>query len=622
MKTTTPTRPSDVFVFAGAGLSFHSQLPGFNALRDGALDDLGLTASMALASEMLPEPFMNALVQSGFDVQSWLQKRFAHGEPTDGHQALEQLARDGANVWTVNFDELIESVSPSIPLDVCSWPDSPTTTSQLLKPHGTLSGEIIVTAEQVLGRIPAEWEERLREDVQGRTVLMIGYSGRDLDLRPIWADVLQGCSGVVWFEKDGVDLSARRNMLSDLDRAGKVEWREHDDPTDDFVDWCQRRSLVDHRIVKRSGPKATHTTHIPNDPFYRAQFQQLLGDAHGARQTLLNEIRQHPLRSLRGLLEQQVNHGSTPTARFLSIAAPVVAVVRPRTADALRRKALAIHANVGDHDKVLAATENYDAAATSVFATLRAASVRVTGNLEDSIAIARAGFDRAVREQHPVRAANAGFQFAQSLVWAHRLEEAADFLHDPYDLISSNSANRWIAWRQLLLAAIALHRDPLAAIEHSKLGMERFRSEGLLDGLASGTQTLLVAHRAAGDTISAERALKRLGELRTAEGTFYLRSSQLSNEWTLLAHAENTRLRGTGDAHLRYADLRGSRYPIMSSLADLGVALCDLTDGRDPTDPAACALATAQRIGALYQGALAADILHHRADPLAPLLFV
>lgn len=620
-------RAEDVFVFAGAGISFHSQLPGFNRLRNDALADLGLehytdasTIHGRVAAEMLPEPFMNALASSGFDVPGWLSSRFKHGKPTDGHHALDSLARRGAAVWTVNFDELIEATAAT-PLDTCAWPDSPGSATQLLKPHGTLSGEIIVTAEQVLGILPDAWHDRLRHDTAGRTALMIGYSGRDLDFRPIWADVLQRCSRVIWFDIANADFTARQHMLRTLDRS-RLEWREHDDPTVDFVDWCHRHDLIEPTITTTFGPAPTGPqSRIPPNPFYKARFQQLLGDLGGARRTYLSQLHRRPVRSVELLAEQQMNHGSTPTARVLEAAASVVSTRDDDFAEALRRKALTIYANTGNHERVAERTENYEQAPTSVAGTLRAATLRATASLDESIDVAWESLERARREQHPVRAANAGYQYAQSLVWAHRHDEAEQFLNDPYDLIASNAANRWVAWRDLLLAAIAIHADPSRAIIVAETGTERFATEGLLDGVMSGRQTLTVAHRANDDLDGARSTLASLEELRTKRGTFYLRHSVLSHQWVQLEHAEIARATGDECARDSYRALSDSTYPIMSSLAHLGLAFCDLHDGTDPTPAANVAEHIATSIGARYQAHVASDLLARRARSDHPLLF-
>lgn len=169
----------------------------FNWLRDEVLSQLGLdsrdSARREVAAGLAPEPFMSELRDGGIDVARWLRETLS-GKPNMAHRCLAELAHTGAGVWTVNFDTLIEQADPS--LRVLAWPDAPTQTAQLVKPHGTLGSELIVTSDQVLGGLDRPWIERLRDDVKGRTVIFVGYSGRDLDFQPIWNEVLKGAREV------------------------------------------------------------------------------------------------------------------------------------------------------------------------------------------------------------------------------------------------------------------------------------------------------------------------------------------------------------------------------------------------------------------------------------------
>ena len=188
-----PLSADGLFVFAGAGVSVSmpAGLPVFDWLRDAILDQLGLGGYVPgaggpdsrmtdVASGLVPEPFM--LERAGVDVQAWLRAVLSAGEPNAAHRALAQLASAGARVWTVNFDRLIEKAAGER-LRCIAWPQDPVEGAQLMKPHGSADGHLVVTAEQVLAGLDAVWLERLRADVDGRTVVFVGYRGRDLDFR-------------------------------------------------------------------------------------------------------------------------------------------------------------------------------------------------------------------------------------------------------------------------------------------------------------------------------------------------------------------------------------------------------------------------------------------------------
>lgn len=250
-----------VFVGAGASCSAPAGLPMFDWMRDEILKQLNLgnyvwSKTMAASPEvevargLAPEPFFLALENSGIKVVPWLEATLSRGQPNAAHVALAQLATAGAKVWTVNFDHLIEEAAKP-PLTVLSWGEDPTPGAQVLKPHGTLGHKLIVTAEHVLRGLDPLWEQRLRQDVRGRTVLFLGYSGRDLDFHSIWDDVLRGADRVIWVGED--DMERKRLILRSVAAAGRLEFlgpaptpvpRAEPNQSWDFVDWCQRNGVV------------------------------------------------------------------------------------------------------------------------------------------------------------------------------------------------------------------------------------------------------------------------------------------------------------------------------------------------------------------------------------------
>lgn len=229
-----------LFVFAGAGVSRSapSGLPMFNPLRDELLQQIGLedylpsptgttvdaaaAARHAVAQGLAPEPFMLALQQAGTGVEQWLNGSLGGGAPNAGHHVLARLARDGAHVWTVNFDRLVEKSLPSLP--VIAWPDEPSGPG-LLKPHGTLGGRLVFTAEDVLAPVSGAWHDRLSCDIAASdTVLFVGYRGRDLDLQPLW-NGLVGERRVLWFDMpDAHEQDRKRVVLRRADLAGTLEF--------------------------------------------------------------------------------------------------------------------------------------------------------------------------------------------------------------------------------------------------------------------------------------------------------------------------------------------------------------------------------------------------------------
>lgn len=116
----------DLFVFVGAGASMSGPtfLPSFNALRDEILNQLDLRTYIGgaleaveqyveVANGVAPELFLALLKSSGVEIEDWLQAVLTADVASAAHAALAQLALAGAAAWTVNFDKLWESGSPS-----------------------------------------------------------------------------------------------------------------------------------------------------------------------------------------------------------------------------------------------------------------------------------------------------------------------------------------------------------------------------------------------------------------------------------------------------------------------------------------------------------------------------
>jgi hypothetical protein len=164
----------ELFVFAGAGasMSMPAGLPTFNALRDEILSQLGLTEYVAaaegdgrgkradVAAGLVPEPFLLEFSETGIAVQDWLRLVLSAGQPNAAHHVLAQLAMAGARVWTANFDTNIEKAADGR-LGCISWPEDPAEGAPLMKPHGSIGGELIVTSKQVLAGLDPAWLQRL-----------------------------------------------------------------------------------------------------------------------------------------------------------------------------------------------------------------------------------------------------------------------------------------------------------------------------------------------------------------------------------------------------------------------------------------------------------------------------
>jgi len=641
-------RPDELFVFAGAGISRDSGLPLFNEIRNGAIQQLGLDrylesptlenvgrASIEIVNGLAPEAFLHALQQCDVDVSAWLRLVLSGGRPGTAHSILAKLAQAGAAVWTVNFDELIEAAS-SRPLRASAWPNDPRHEAEILKPHGTLSGQLIATASSVLSRPATSWIDRLISDVRNRTVVFVGYSARDADFRPLWPEVLTAAREVVWFDfPDSEDQERKRRMLRHLADDGRLTFPAEQsageplNPSRHFVKWIQEHASLDASNL--NAPIEVVGAHTPlpriaiESPFGPARFLERLGDAPGARRAYLGSVWRSPLGGLKGAARITVNHGGASTAAALRVVRLMSSPLRRTPVHQwVRRKEASIYANLGDHDRVLRLTAGGAQTDVSTGVILRSASLRMTGNLDDASRTALGALSRARAEEHPARAANAAFQSVISLLWANRLDEGRSVLENDLEPLAALAANRWVGWALVMRAALDA-RIPVLAAQNEQLldrAVNAFLSEGLIDGAISATLTKSVVLRAANREAEAEQCVDAVPELERCGGVLYTRGHLFTEEVIAFERAELCRRRGALDEALdSYTVAAQSKYPVNASLGLLGQSLTLLDMGRDHAVPAQQAREVAGQIGAQYQLGLAERLLDGNLAVGVPLLF-
>ena len=608
-----------VFVGAGVSLSVPAGLPLFGWIRDELLIQLGLddyvppsrpehprTEQQQVAAGLVPEPFLLALQGGGVDIAGWLQGTLEGGEPNAAHVALAQLAVGGARVWTVNFDTLIERAS-RLMLRVCAWPSTPSGDAQLLKPHGTLTGQLIVTADQVLKGLEPSWERQLRADVEGRTVIFVGYSGWDLDFQPLWNDALQAAGTVLWFDMpDPAEQERKRGLLHAVERSGRLEFPQRSPPTPgarpnpswDFVEWCQQHDLIDidDGLVARLHERIPATTYPRlqgSVPFARAATQQVLGDSLAARRSYVRLALLGPQRDRAAgqLTALTLNHGGRLVGAVLAFARVVPSI--GSRAKALRgvalRKRATILSNRGQHSAVIRATARPWTDHESTRLVLRACALRMTASLDEAAAVADAAMRQSLQEGHPVRAAHAAFQQGLSLIWAGRLDEAERHIHDRQRPYAALASTRWVAWADFTEAVLAIHRRRLeSALRALDVGAIRFRADGLIDGQIDIDTVRLTALRLAGDDDafdSHRRRLERLADPTIRQGTHYARGSRFTREAIALEDAEFARLHRVDldAADAFYQFVAGSAHPLHAAMGHLGLACVQAQRGEDPS---------------------------------------
>lgn len=648
-------RAGDLMIFLGAGasISMPAGLPLFNRLRDEILGQLKLDAYVAgadsekirLAAGLTPEPFMLALSQAEIQVEQWLTKVLGRGEPNAVHRLVAELAQQGARVWTVNFDQLVENaITPS--LSVIAWPEDPTPGATVLKPHGSLGGPLIVTAEQVLAGLDEKWLGRLRADVAGRTVIFLGYSGRDLDFQPHWDDVLQDAAEVLWFDwPDSAEQARKCVLLRSVAARGALHFpvqapppvgvsSTEPNPSWDFVDWCTRNGLgtvpsADVSALFERLPDYRYPL-LPGDrKWARPTVLGLLGDHRSARRTyfVLSLVPRYAGKASRALAISMTNHGGLPVATLLRCARSVANLPLLRSwREPMETKRLSILANLGHHAAVLSATRALPATMVSTSLILRSAAMRMTGSLDDAADIAAEAYERALSERHPVRVANAAFQKCFALLWAERLDEARRCLDDELAPHAQLAAVRWTAWAEFLRGQIAVREGrSIDALAHFDITETRFRADGLVDGIVSARIARMAALRQLRDDnefLVTMSGVERLSRARRTGQRYYTRRHRFTLGTIELERAEFARMHSNDRSMSRanYGHAASSPYALISALGHLGLALVGHLDGGGASH-AGTALDIATRLNARLIITRARLILEQKSDDAVAELY-
>lgn len=550
---------------------------------------------------------MGALHEGDVDAEGYLRTLLSEGTPNAVHRTLAALALDGAYVWTVNFDRHIENAGPA--LRVSAWPGAPSPGDQLFKPHGSIDTEMIFTADDVLRPLRADWAERLAEHASGRIAIVLGYAANDLDLVPVWDHVLSMARQVVWFAMP--DIGGRRHVESLLVNTGvrgllsyRVAGGSLPNASRDFVEWCVTEGLVQMNPLTIAELDAHTEVRWPPlaGPRHLAagEFLEAINDIQGARDAYLTRLRHGPgrLRAGRSLMRLQLNHGGSGTARALAPAALVPPVGKLKVLrDGLLRKRVTILANLGRHRAVLRATRRLGTGDVSTLFTLRTASLRVAGSLDDAISTGYVAVDRADRERHAVRRAHAAFQLGMALMWAGRIEEAQGCVAQLLEPIAALAASRWVAWLDFLTGCLHVHTGQgLEAVSALERAERRFTAEGLGDGVVSCGTAMLTAYRLRGDDDGFLTTRRRLAKSDTSFGVHYTRGHVLARVAVSLEDAEFAAWHRRDEAAAidGFMAAAASPFRIHAAMGQLGLANL----GRDVSDHAEKALAIASAIGA------------------------
>jgi SIR2-like domain len=203
-----------VIPFIGAGFSSSHGLPGWDELLSKIAADLRLDESepkleyeeirrlgnddvLAIAEYL----FLRAGASIGPLRHSMTTALQSALDPVRSTPHLELVNLGAPQIYTTNFDEIIEETyhALGVPVQVLARSRDVATAdpvqTQLVKYHGDLRYDttIVLTESQYWNRLDLEspMDLKFRSDLLGKSVLFMGYTFRDINIRVVWFKLMQ-----------------------------------------------------------------------------------------------------------------------------------------------------------------------------------------------------------------------------------------------------------------------------------------------------------------------------------------------------------------------------------------------------------------------------------------------
>jgi hypothetical protein len=190
-------RKKSVILFVGGGVSMNLGLPSWNRLIDKLARDLGYETDYftSLGDHLLLAEYYKLNKGIG-PLRSWMDRKWHNTEKVDiGKSRMHQLIveLDFPIIYTTNYDRWIEFAfdhfqKPYTKIsDVSDLRRIQEQQTQIIKFHGDFDNDssIVLTESSYFDRLDFETplDIKLRADVLGKSILFIGYSLSDINIR-------------------------------------------------------------------------------------------------------------------------------------------------------------------------------------------------------------------------------------------------------------------------------------------------------------------------------------------------------------------------------------------------------------------------------------------------------
>jgi hypothetical protein len=565
---------------AGASLAAPAGRPLFAALRQALSVPLQLDIDDVTWASLAPEVLLSRLAAAGIDIDSELRAMLRGGKPNAVHLMAVYVLGRGQSVWTTNFDELIEAAAfdAGVAVHVLlpgDGADCRCMRGHLVKVHGTLSGgTVLARSEDVLRPLPQPLVARLRADLAGALVGVIGYAGADIDLRTGLREALCDAVEATWFCRPEEEASLRLRFSEPIN-SGKLALQIGSRPDLDALAWGKREHLtaeIPRTLLRLAGEPIEHHSPVaayrPN-ALVRARVLDDFGRPTEARLLYAKALRSGPRRRTAaralytsGLIHETPWRGSVVASLNMACRSPApwrwphLQRLPYLTWNVAPDKRLAILEQslrrIGPEPRLLQATAN----AAKEVDPRRAVEL---GLLARKHARAR-GTASAL--------AWSSFTLSFALRWLGDIDGAGQAASELTDGVDALAGPRWVAWGHFEAGAnAALRGQLLDAAEHMSFARDVFEAGGSMFAFDAWC-ALIAIHRAAGDLEAQRNAYAAAKRLLDADSL-----RQRFKRDVLLAE-EGEYARDGGDlenAEYAYAELSGSPTLAQELLGLLGL---------------------------------------------------
>lgn len=164
---------------------------------------------------------------------AYIQKLVANVEPIRGHLCLANLFINNQvkNIWTTNFDELIEvgikTLSPQYSFNVVSSIQKESISQiannnfqNVIKLHGDYRYDSLQNTEQELQNLESQLSDLFCKNLMNKGLIVIGYAGNDDSVMKVLEDNIDNkdflSKGIYWCKPQNTTLSERANAFMEM----------------------------------------------------------------------------------------------------------------------------------------------------------------------------------------------------------------------------------------------------------------------------------------------------------------------------------------------------------------------------------------------------------------------